>query len=198
MWLPLLEKAYAKLHRSYESLNGGSMTEALVDLTGGSSIKYNLKDPEVMKLNDSGEMFDILLKYHNLKCLLGCANTVKNEEGSQHEVMGTAGILNNHAYGIMDVRDVMNLKLIRIRNPWGRGEWKSKFADEDEEWDRHPGLKAQLNYQFSNDGTWWMEYTDWVAHFNKLYICRIFPEKWQQYSIDGQWEGKTNGGPCPV
>ena len=43
-----------------------------------------------------------------------------------------------------------------------------------------------------------MEFNDWVAHYNKLYICRIFPEKWQQYSIDGAWEGKTNGGPCPV
>lgn len=197
MWLPLLEKAYAKLHRNYETLNGGSMTEGLVDLTGGSSIKYNMKDPEVWKLHESGELWQILLKYHNLKCLLGCAHSQVNEAGDQHEVMGTAGILNNHAYGIMDVREIDTLQLIRIRNPWGRGEWKSTFADEDEEWDRHPGLKAKLNYQFSNDGTWWMQYADWILHYNKLYICRIFPEKWQQYSIDGQWEGKTNGGPCP-
>ena len=45
-WVPLMEKAYAKLHGSFESLNGGSMAEALVDLTGGCSEKYNLRSPE--------------------------------------------------------------------------------------------------------------------------------------------------------
>ena len=41
-WVPLMEKAYAKLHGCYEVLNGGSMAESLVDLTGGCSEKYNL------------------------------------------------------------------------------------------------------------------------------------------------------------
>jgi hypothetical protein len=34
-----MEKAYAKLHGCYEILNGGSMAEALVDMTGGASDK---------------------------------------------------------------------------------------------------------------------------------------------------------------
>lgn len=46
-WVPLMEKAYAKLHGNYEILNGGSMAEGLVDLTGGASDKYNFKSPEV-------------------------------------------------------------------------------------------------------------------------------------------------------
>lgn len=41
-----MEKAYAKLHGSFEALNGGSMAEALVDLTGGCSEKYNLRAEE--------------------------------------------------------------------------------------------------------------------------------------------------------
>eukprot|EP00358_Blepharisma_japonicum_P003985 CAMPEP_0202954634 /NCGR_PEP_ID=MMETSP1395-20130829/50989_1 /ASSEMBLY_ACC=CAM_ASM_000871 /TAXON_ID=5961 /ORGANISM="Blepharisma japonicum, Strain Stock R1072" /LENGTH=283 /DNA_ID=CAMNT_0049670317 /DNA_START=1094 /DNA_END=1945 /DNA_ORIENTATION=- len=101
----------------------------------------------------------------------------------------------------MDVRDIPKpqpLKLIRIRNPWGEGEWKGTFADEDEEWDKHRGLKDELNYEFGKDGTWWMAYDDWKKHFNRLYVCRMFPEKWQKYSIDGKWEGKTAGGPPPI
>jgi hypothetical protein len=49
-----MEKAYAKLHGSYEGLNGGSMAEALVDLTGGVSEKYNLRAPETKESIESG------------------------------------------------------------------------------------------------------------------------------------------------
>lgn len=49
-----MEKAYAKLHGTYEMLNGGQMVESLVDLTGGVSEKFNLKTPEVTELIEGG------------------------------------------------------------------------------------------------------------------------------------------------
>jgi len=49
-WVPLIEKAYAKLHGSYEALNGGSLQQALVDLTGGIAEKYFLESPDMREL----------------------------------------------------------------------------------------------------------------------------------------------------
>jgi hypothetical protein len=76
-----MEKAYAKLHGCYENLNGGSMAEALVDLTGGASEKFNLKAPETAELIDNSMFWKDLKKYHQQGFLIGCANVVKDENG---------------------------------------------------------------------------------------------------------------------
>lgn len=197
-WVPLIEKAYAKLHGSYEALQGGSMSESLVDLTGGASEKFNLRAPEVAELIENQVFWKDLKKYHQQGFLIGCSNVVKDDSGVKTEGAGQTGILFNHAYGVLDVRDIDGLQLMRIRNPWGQGEWTGKFADEDEAWDDYKGLKEKLNYVFRDDGTWWMRYEDWCIHFNKMYLCKIFPQTWSQFSITSEWRGNSAGGPYPA
>lgn len=39
------------------------------------------------------------------------------------------GLLVNHAYGLLDVKQVGGTKLLRVRNPWGEGEWRGRWSD---------------------------------------------------------------------
>jgi hypothetical protein len=43
-WLPLLEKAYAKAHGDYQSIEGGFTGEAIEDLTGGITTEIRIED----------------------------------------------------------------------------------------------------------------------------------------------------------
>lgn len=43
-----------------------------------------------------------------------------------------------------------------------------------------------------------MKYEDFCANFNKVYLCKIFPATWSQFSVNGEWMGNTAGGPYPV
>ncbi len=57
LWPSLLEKACAKVHGSYYALEGGSVDDALVDLTGGVSVKTDLSRPEAREMIESGQMW---------------------------------------------------------------------------------------------------------------------------------------------
>lgn len=60
----MIEKAYAKLHGSYEALNGGSLQQALVDLTGGIAEKLFLEAPNVREMiTDSDQLWKDMKKY---------------------------------------------------------------------------------------------------------------------------------------
>lgn len=57
-----------------------------------------------------------------------------------------AGIMTGHAYGIIDVFELVNNeknkihRILRIRNPWGKMEWKGKWSDDSEELEEYAHL----------------------------------------------------------
>eukprot|EP00092_Neocalanus_flemingeri_P017950 GFUD01019424.1.p1 GENE.GFUD01019424.1~~GFUD01019424.1.p1 ORF type:complete len:557 (+),score=139.71 GFUD01019424.1:131-1801(+) len=200
-WSALLEKAYAKLHGSYEVLKGGSTNEAFVDFSGGCSETYDLTGAV------SRDMFTILLKAHQRKSMNGCS--IKPDPDI-YESKTRLGLIKGHAYTITKVvkarittsRVEGVIPLIRVRNPWGNEtEWRGIWADGSEEWKFIPeDEKENLGITFDNDGEWWMSYKDFVENFDQLEMCNLAPESMGECQHEGaswcvnQWSGEWVGG----
>jgi hypothetical protein len=131
-------------------------------MTGGAPDTFNFQDKDGKALVGSGKLWPKILKYIKLGYLLGCADLVN--EGLAEANTGK-GILQNHAYGIMDAQDVKGEHLLRVRNPWGQGEWTGRWSDNSKEWTQE--ILKKLNYYFEDDGTFWIELSDFVKQYNR-------------------------------
>lgn len=129
-WLPLLEKAFAKVHVNYEMISSGSHSEAARFLTGAPSQEFT----------SNVETIDEL--WSNIH------NAIEND------YLVTAacfiewkGLVAGHGYIVQDFVKVINpdgshYKLVKVRNPWktigdsnmkgsSHGDWVGKFSKND-------------------------------------------------------------------
>ncbi|PIA53983.1 hypothetical protein AQUCO_00900510v1 [Aquilegia coerulea] len=188
IWVSLLEKAYAKLHGSYEALEGGLVQDALVDLTGGAGEEIDIRSADVQIDLASGRLWSQLLRFKQEGFLLGAGSP----SGSDVHI-SSSGIVQGHAYSLLQVREVDGHKLIQVRNPWANEvEWNGPWSDSSPEWTDRMRHKLKHVSQ-SKDGIFWMSWQDFQIHFRSIYVCRIYPPE-MRYSVHGQWRGFSAGG----
>jgi hypothetical protein len=138
-WLPLLEKAYAKAHGDYSALESGFVGEGIEDLTGGVTTELFSTD-----ILDKDKFWREELMNVNKQFLFGC--------GQMNGVYGQrSGIIEKHAYSVMEAREINGIRLVKLRNPWGSGgEWQGAWSDGSAEWTAE--WMTLLNHKFGDDG----------------------------------------------
>lgn len=191
MWVSLLEKAYAKLHGSYEAIIGGFTDEALADLTGGLPFRFRFADESVQADILSGALWTKLKGYYEDGFLLGAGSPAGSDTP---ENASEDGIVQGHAYAVIQVREASGHRLVQLRNPWGHKEWSGAWSDGSKEWT--PEMIQELNQTVEDDGCFWMNFEDFVATYSTMFVCRFFDEKkWPfKQEIDGAWKGESAGG----
>nr|XP_028695850.1 calpain-12 isoform X2 [Macaca mulatta] len=198
-WAPLLEKAYAKLHGSYEVMRGGHMNEAFVDFTGGvGEVLY-------LRQNSMG-LFSALRHALAKESLVGA--TALSDRG---EYRTEEGLVKGHAYSVTGTHKVFlgftKVRLLRLRNPWGRVEWTGAWSDSCPRWDALPTECRDALLVKKEDGEFWMELRDFLLHFDTVQICSLSPEVlgpspegggWHVHTFQGRWvRGFNSGGSQP-
>lgn len=197
LWPALIEKAYAKAHGSYVQLSGGFIQEAFYDMTGAPT--------ETIVFGacwDVEELWARLLSFGEAGFIMGVATS-----------KGGDGLVGHHAYSVLQVIEVHDavvgeqqkvtefftgstelekdnkkqkttVRLVRIRNPWGKKEWKGDFSDSSDKWTMSLRKKLGDGGFTKNDGTFWMSYDDLMQRFHHMDVAKC-REGWKHSSTRG-------------
>lgn len=179
-WVPLIEKAYAKLHGNYSHLIGGQECDAIEDLTGGVSTLLQSKD-----ILDPDRFWDEELLRATKDRLFGCSFNDLDSTRSGVAGAQVQGLVGSHAYSVLRAVEVKGKRFLVIRNPWGKSEWTGRWSDGSKEWTRE-WLEAMplLGHVFGDDGQFVMEYKDWLECFAQIDRTVLFDSTWVMSS---QW-----------
>ncbi|ESK91527.1 cysteineproteinase, partial [Moniliophthora roreri MCA 2997] len=179
-WVPLIEKAYAKLHGCYAALSGGEECEAIEDLTGGVSTFIPTND-----IFDTDKFWTEELLKANVNRLFGCAYQTLNGTRSGNYSAKISGLVGNHSYSVLKAVEHNGKRFVIIRNPWGESEWTGPWSDGSKEWTKEwlDALPA-LGHVFGDDGQFVMEYKDFLQCWDQIDRTRLFDSSW---AMSSQW-----------
>jgi hypothetical protein len=163
LWGPLLEKAFAKLHGTYEAIISGDPISSIEILSGApaSRTQHDSANPA-----QALELFELIRAALPLQSMVS-ASTPESSNGDEDR--SALGLAQQHVYTVLGAFEAQKangqtVQLYKIRNPWGREDYNGPFGDNDTtNWD--PTLQAAVGYLDENDGSFFIDAATYHAEF---------------------------------
>jgi hypothetical protein len=224
LWVLFMEKAYAKLHGCYKALIGGYTHYGLGDMTGYSPRLIVLKEgiPGYSQAFTTEEVWELLKKYSRWDSLMGCSIQANPKDNVRPEAEAGGGLHIGHAYSLLQVGEIpaalsananaaggnaggnsnksgndSTIRLLKLRNPWGSGEWDGAFSDDTPERAEYDeAIKRAFTGEGtkeanSRDGTFFMKLEDWIERFTNIFVAVRFPDGQRVQTNAGALAGLT-------
>jgi hypothetical protein len=153
------EKKWAR-HANSPHDGDRSMWRAAWPEVGGGGDKEKELDEE--------ELFMKLCAWDDVNYIIGAGTS------GTSDMHCTDGVVDNHAYSVIEcINDVAGtgIGLIKVRNPWGRGEIEDGLFDDDGPgWDQYPQIKEALNPVVADDGIFWVTKQEFFKMYETIYL----------------------------
>ncbi|XP_070699004.1 calpain-1 catalytic subunit-like [Pempheris klunzingeri] len=197
-WPALLEKAYAKVCGSYTDMSAGTPAEAMMDFTGGVHMCIQLSDPPP-------DLWELMCRAGRSKSLMSCG-TPQGKTPANTVLLN--GLVEGHAYTVTGVKQLQSqgklVNLVRLWNPWGKGEWNGDWSDRSPLWKTVSPQDVDICLSVADDGEFWMALEDFCKFYTDLDICSLNPSfldgssscSWKTSLYEGRWVAGTTAGGC--
>lgn len=176
IFFPLIEKAYAKAHRCYETLEPKVTPElgflelvcqGLMDLSGCATINI----PLIGSVRMPQEQQDVIwMEMKNaVKPNVLCSLLVRGDSNGASERRGR-GILVDHIYPVLDARFLEGYRLVKLRH-WGQPEeinLCSKWRSSSDKWT--DTIRQTLEFREDDRETFWLSFDEVLYYFTNLLI----------------------------
>ncbi|CAF4369976.1 unnamed protein product [Rotaria sp. Silwood2] len=162
LYVPLIEKACAKLFGSYAALRSGNMDEGLQLLTGAPCDYIDLKPSDTTLDGDS--IWTKLLSACESKSLIG---TSSGGTGVSSEEYARVRIHNNHAFSVLAAHALSNglSRFVLLRDPHSYSNYREESVTE--------SVLKQLrsvNPAHRSTGAFWISWPRFLRYFSSLTI----------------------------
>ena len=155
-------------------------SEGVEDLTGGVTTSRTTND-----ILDTDELWTNEILEVNKQFLFG-AGTKRYSTLDDTDRTARSGVQDGHAYCVQRAVEYKGERLVQLKNPWAQTEWNGPWSDGSKEWTPDAVRKTpfiddaqcantlklrELEYQFGDDGVFWMSYEDTSSHHSTASIC---------------------------
>jgi len=194
----LIEKAWAKLHGSYQAIIGGTAADALYCLTACKTNRVDFAEPEVARdlASNRGDVLwqNILDSFNRIdenNAVFVTVSGAKPAELGAHEGCAS-GLLSDHAYAMVEARNCQGHRLVKIQNPWGSYEWQGDWSDDSPLWTE--SMKEEVNFVNADDGAFYMSFEDFFRCYSEITVCEAGEVMFEK-TCNGEWvSGENSAG----
>jgi hypothetical protein len=168
LWIPFVEKAFAKAMGSYQEIPNIKVQKALLHLTGGSVQQTSIKD-ETTRLDSISDSlawseFKKRLQDDSLVLMVPAASALSkattgdgvaaqdsveldgtNEDSTSKDI-SSSYFVPDMLYSVVLCKDLGGFELVLMHNPWSHPDysWTGEWSDSSNDWELNPALLAEI------------------------------------------------------